>query len=91
MIKIGWFSSGRGEGSRGLLRFIQNRIESGNLEAKIEFVFSNRSRGEFAGSDQFFDMISQMENFKKSFISSIIVLFGFIILLKICNPIFHYL
>jgi len=37
------------------------------------------------------DMISQMKNFKKSFISSIIVLFGFIILLKICNPIFHYL
>jgi len=60
LIKIGWFSSGRGEGSRGLLRFIQNRIESGNLEAKIEFVFSNRSRGEFAGSDQFFDMVSQM-------------------------------
>ena len=60
MIKIGWFSSGRGDGSRGLLRFIQSRIENGELEANIEFVFSNRVRGESPGSDQFFDMVSQM-------------------------------
>ena len=26
MFRIGWFSTGRGEGSRGLLRFVQDRI-----------------------------------------------------------------
>ena len=29
LLNIGWFSSGRGEGSRGLLSFIQARIMDG--------------------------------------------------------------
>lgn len=57
MLRIGWFSTGRGEGSRGLLRFIQQAITEGRLDARIEFVFSNRELGEAEGSDQFFELV----------------------------------
>ena len=57
MISLGWFSTGRGEGSRGFLTLIQGQIESGLLDARIEFVFSNRERGEAEGSDHFFDLV----------------------------------
>lgn len=60
LINIGWFSSGRGEGSRGLLSFIQNRIADGLLNANIQFVFSNRDKGEFAGSDAFLDLTDRL-------------------------------
>lgn len=57
MLRIGWFSTGRGEGSRGLLRFVQEAILDGRLDAGIDFVFSNREPGEAEGSDQFFDLV----------------------------------
>mgnify|MGYP003325888707 CR=1 FL=1 len=57
MLSIGWFSTGRGEGSQGLLRFIQERIRRGCLEARIEFVFSNREPGESEGSDRYFQSV----------------------------------
>ena len=57
MLNIGWFSTGRGEGSRGLLRFIQERILAGRMDARIGFVFSNRASGEAEGSDLFFDLV----------------------------------
>ena len=57
MLNIGWFSTGRGEGSRGLLRFVQERINRGQLDARIRFVFSNRDRGQAPGSDQFFRLV----------------------------------
>ena len=57
MLRIGWFSTGRGEGSRGLLQFVQERILSGHIDARIEFVFSNRERGEAEGSDQYFSLV----------------------------------
>ena len=57
MLDIGWFSTGRGAGSRGLLRFVQDRIHNGLLEAQIKFVFSNREPGEAEGSDQFFRLV----------------------------------
>ena len=57
MLKIGWFSTGRGPGSRGLLQFVQERLQAGEIDARIEFVFSNRERGEAAGSDAFFDLV----------------------------------
>ncbi len=56
VLRIGWFATGRGEGSRGLLRFIADAIGNGNLDARIEFVFSNREPGEAEGSDAFFDL-----------------------------------
>ena len=51
---IGWLSTGRGEGSRGLLRLVQSNIASGDINASITFVFSNREPGEAEGSDRFF-------------------------------------
>jgi len=56
MLDIGWFSTGRGPGSQGLLRFVQDRLEKGLLDARIQFVFSNREPGEAEGSDQFFEL-----------------------------------
>ena len=57
MLKVGWFSTGRGPGSRGLFQFIQQRIRAGILDASIEFVFSNRERGQAEGSDAFFALV----------------------------------
>ena len=57
VLKLGWFSTGRGEGSLGLLRTVQDAIGSGELQAQIEFVFSNREPGEAEGSDNFFRQV----------------------------------
>ncbi len=54
MLSIGWFSTGRGEGSRGLLRFVHERLLSQQIDARINFVFSNRAPGEQEGSDEYF-------------------------------------
>ena len=56
-INLGWFSTGRGEGSLGLLRFVQERILKGEIDARIEFVFSNRDPGEAEGSDRYFQQV----------------------------------
>ena len=57
MLRLGWFSTGRGEGSCALLGLVQERIASGDLPATIDFVFQNRDRGEAEGSDQFQDLV----------------------------------
>ncbi|PKB70596.1 MAG: hypothetical protein BZY87_08630 [SAR202 cluster bacterium Io17-Chloro-G6] len=57
MLSIGWFSTGRGEGSRGLLNFVQKRLVETGAGARIDFVFSNRERGEAEGSDRFFKLV----------------------------------
>ena len=54
MNDIGWFSTGRGEGSLGLLQTVQDAILRGELDARIRFIFSNRDPGEAEGSDRFF-------------------------------------
>ncbi len=58
MLRIGWFSTGRGAGSRGLLRFVGERL--GDIDARIEFVFSNRAPGEAEGSDAFFRLAGEL-------------------------------
>ena len=55
MLRIGWFSTGRGEGSRGLLSFVHQRL--GDIDARIDFVFSNRAPGEAEGSDEYFRLV----------------------------------
>ncbi len=57
MLSVGWFSTGRGEGSQGLLRFVHDRILKGCLDARIEFVFCNRQHGEAEGSDRYFQLV----------------------------------
>ena len=57
MLKIGWFSTGRGEGSRALLQLIHKNIVTGSLPASIEFIFCNRDPGETEGGDQFHSLV----------------------------------
>jgi phosphoribosylglycinamide formyltransferase-1 len=52
-IEIGWFSTGRGEGSRRLLGAVQEEIASGRLDARIALVFCNREEGEDEATDIF--------------------------------------
>ena len=54
-LRLGWFSTGNGEGSYGLLKAALDAIDSGKLNASIEFVFCNREKGQTAGSDRFID------------------------------------
>lgn len=42
MKRIGWFTTGRGPGSLGLFNTVRSKIESGEIDAKLSFVFLNR-------------------------------------------------
>jgi len=55
--KIGWFSTGRGPGSRGLLKTTLENISSGIINAQISFVFCSREQGEAEGSDLYLKMV----------------------------------
>jgi phosphoribosylglycinamide formyltransferase-1 len=57
MLRVGWFSTGRGEGSQKLLRAAVDAIRNGRLDAKIAFVFSNREPGKHEATDDFFRQI----------------------------------
>ena len=57
MYQLGWFSTGRGKGSRGLLKAVQDSIKSGELEAEITFVFCSRDYGETEATDVFLKMV----------------------------------
>ena len=41
MFKLGWFSSGRGPGSRNLLRSVMDEKAKGRLDVDVKFVFCN--------------------------------------------------
>jgi len=56
-LKIGWFSTGRGEGSYGLLKAGLDAIESGSLNAELAFVFVNRVKGQTKRTDRFLDLV----------------------------------
>ncbi|MEX0749682.1 MAG: formyltransferase family protein [Dehalococcoidia bacterium] len=58
MLRIGWFSTGRGEGSQKLLRAAVEAITEGRLDAEIAFVFSNREPGQFEATDTFFSQVN---------------------------------
>jgi phosphoribosylglycinamide formyltransferase 1 len=53
MLNIGWFSTGRGPGSRRLLAAVRDEISSGRLNARIAVVFCNRNEGEDENTDLF--------------------------------------
>jgi len=55
--KIGWFSTGRGAGSKALLKATCDAIKTGELNAEIEFVFCSRECGETEPTDQYLDMV----------------------------------
>ena len=60
MLNLGWFSTGRGPGSRALLSTVQEAIVDGRIRARISFVFCNRAPGEAEGSDQFFALAKSL-------------------------------
>ena len=61
MYQLGWFSTGRGKGSKGLLKTAQDSIKSGELEAEIAFVFCNRGYGETEATDIFLKMVEDYQ------------------------------
>ena len=56
-LRAGWFSTGRGEGSRRLLTAAVEAVRRGELDAEISFVFCNRERGEYEATDSFLDLV----------------------------------
>jgi folate-dependent phosphoribosylglycinamide formyltransferase PurN len=56
-LRVGWFSTGRGAGSRALLRAAYEEIKSGHLNAEISVAFSNRGPGEDSNTDVFLDQV----------------------------------
>ena len=61
MLKFGWFSTGRGEGSRRLLQAVQQSISNGDIDGKIGFVFCNREPGESEQTDMFFRLVQSYQ------------------------------
>lgn len=62
MLRLGWFSTGRGPGSRNLLKAVMDKKRSGELDIEIAFVFCNWDNTEESNPkrDQrriFFDMV----------------------------------
>ena len=56
-LRLGWFSSARGQGSRRMFEAVQQAIAAGEFDAAIAVVFSNRDRGEAETTDSFFDLV----------------------------------
>lgn len=57
MKKFGWFSSGRDEAARELLRVVYEGVQKGDLPGEIGFVFLSAEEGEDKESDQFIDFV----------------------------------
>ena len=59
MYKLGWFSTGRSEGSQRLLRSIHDSIQACEINANIEFVFCSREPGEAKLTDVYLKMVEE--------------------------------
>lgn len=57
LYNIGVFSTGRGPGSRNLLKTILENVASGIIPAEVSFVFCSREEGEAEGSDRYLQMV----------------------------------
>jgi phosphoribosylglycinamide formyltransferase 1 len=56
--RVGWFSTGRGPGSLGLLKTVREAIIGRKLDAEIEFVFCSRQRGETEATDRYLNTVT---------------------------------
>lgn len=56
--RIGWFSTGRGAGSYDLLQAVREAIDAGEIDARIEFVYCSRDRGETEATDRYLDLVN---------------------------------
>jgi phosphoribosylglycinamide formyltransferase-1 len=52
-LRLGWFTTARGSGSRSLYDAVEHAIQDGTLDAQFAFVFCNRDPGEDAVTDAF--------------------------------------
>jgi len=60
-IRVGWFSTGRGEGSFGLLKAALDAIDSDDLAAELAFVFVNRVKGQTELTDKFLQLVESRD------------------------------
>ncbi|MSP22405.1 MAG: phosphoglycerate transporter [Dehalococcoidia bacterium] len=56
-LRIGWFTTARGPGSRAMYEAVANAVFAGALDAEFAFVFCNREPGEDALTDSFFRLV----------------------------------
>lgn len=56
MLRIGWFSSGRGPGSQALFGSVAGAIARGELPVEIAYLFCNRAPGEHEPAGQLLDL-----------------------------------
>jgi len=59
MLRIGWFSTARGDSSKKLLDTVASIIRGGGLDARIEFVFCSRELGESEKTDTFLARVKE--------------------------------
>ena len=57
-LRIGWFTTARGAGSRGMYEAVRSAIDDGSLDAEIAYVFCNRAPGESGETDAFLDDVA---------------------------------
>ena len=56
-LRVGWYTTGRGAGSRGMFEAVRDAIRAGTLDAEFAFVFCNREPGEDPATDAFFEIV----------------------------------
>lgn len=56
-LRVGWYTTGRGAGSRGMFEAVRDAVDGGRLDAEFAFVFCNREPGEDPATDAFFDIV----------------------------------
>ncbi len=61
MFKLGWFSTGRDEAARLLLKTVFDRIKESLIPAELSYVFVSRRPGENPESDLFFDLCKELD------------------------------
>ena len=61
MLHIGWFSTARGNSSRILLNSVFEKIQSGQLDVRIDFVFCSREPGESENTDLFIRQVNDYD------------------------------
>ncbi|MFA7297014.1 MAG: formyltransferase family protein, partial [Dehalococcoidia bacterium] len=56
-LRLGWFTSARGPGSRAMYEAVAEAIAAGSIDARFAFVFCNREPGEDSVTDAFFERV----------------------------------
>lgn len=60
-VRLGWFTTARGPGSRGMFEAVIGAMQRGELTgAELAFVFCNRERGEDPVTDGFFARVGEL-------------------------------